>query len=259
MEFSEHGKEPFPLTTSQVWQHCARCISINLIAGLSLTLCACGGTTAPVTHQVAPARASEVFQSPFDRMSTLAMRDNLNSLYRLMHKLYQRNPRELHKSGYPNIDIAEQKIRHAIEHNQALPALQGLKEVQALSYVLSPHFNGDRVGGFIYAIATMLITAHGGRTEFYLTDKVEAQYIHNAARNMEKAAWLLSQRKDVQGQPLLLSNEISEDGRNLSFAVEFGKIVARLDLMVQVLEEQNRRIGVNYAHSLLFINFLPVQ
>lgn len=41
--------------------------------------------------------------------------------------------------------------------------------------------------------------------------------------------------------------------------MEFGKITARLDLLAHVLEERYRRIGVNYAHGLLFLNFLPVQ
>ena len=40
---------------------------------------------------------------------------------------------------------------------------------------------------------------------------------------------------------------------------EFGKIVARLDLITQMLDKRYRRIGLNYAQSLLFLNFLPVQ
>ena len=139
------------------------------------------------------------------------------------------------------------------------PALAGRQDIVALSYALSPEFQGDRVGAFIYAIGSMLITAHGGRTQFYITDTIDAQFVHNAARNIEKATWLLATRRDAQGNSLLLSNELSENGRNLSFAVEFGKIVARLDYLSDVLDERYRRIGVNYAHSLLFLNFLPVQ
>ena len=45
----------------------------------------------------------------------------------------------------------------------------------------------------------------------------------------------------------------------LPLAVEFGKIVARLDLLTQMLDERYRRIGLNYAQSLLLMNFLPVQ
>ena len=112
---------------------------------------------------------------------------------------------------------------------------------------------------FTYAIGSMLVTAHGGRTEFYLTDSFNAQFIHNAARNLEKAGWMLSQRRDATGRLLLLSNEFSEQGNNLSYAVEFGKMVARLDLLTHVLEERYRRMGANYAQSLFLLNFLPVQ
>ena len=142
---------------------------------------------------------------------------------------------------------------------EPLPALGERRDLVALSYSLSPEFKGDRVGAFIYAIGSMLVTAHGGRTEFYMTDSINPQFVSNAARNIEKATWLLSKRQDANGVLLLFSNEISEEGSNLSFAVEFGKIVARLDLLTQMLDERYRRIGLNYAQSLLLMNFLPVQ
>ena len=200
-------------------------------------------------------KPGELLQTDADRMATLAMRNNLNSLYLLLDKLYQRNPGEWRKTGLPDRMAAEQAIHQAIELNQPLPQLGGRRDVAALSYSLSPGFQGDRVGAFIYSLGSMLITAHGGRTEFYLTDSLDAQFIHNAARNIEKAAWMLAQRRDDKGRLLLLSNA---EG-NLSYAVEFGKMTARLDLLTHVLEERYRRLGVNYAQSLLFLNFLPVQ
>ncbi|MDQ7984041.1 hypothetical protein QYS36_03705 [Pseudomonas sp. G34] len=205
------------------------------------------------------ASPGELFQTHSDRMATIGMRSNLNSLYRLMDKLYQRNPREWRKTGLASRAVALQAVQQAIEQGRPPPALAGRQDIVALSYALSPEFQGDRVGAFIYAIGSMLITAHGGRTQFYITDTIDAQFVHNAARNIEKATWLLATRRDAQGNPLLLSNELSDNGRNLSFAVEFGKIVARLDYLSDVLDERYRRIGVNYAHSLLFLNFLPVQ
>jgi hypothetical protein len=209
--------------------------------------------------QVRNGQPQEFLQTSVDRMATLAMRDNLNSLYRLMGKLYMRNPEELRKSGFLDIKTAVKQVRMAIEQQQPLPVLGGRKDLAALSYAMSPEFLGDRVGAFIYAIGSMLVTAHGNRLEFYMTDAINPTFVHNAARNIEKATWILSQRQNKDGQPLLFSNEISEEGSNLSFAVEFGKIVARLDLITQMLDERYRRIGLNYAQSLLFLNFLPVQ
>ncbi|WP_052080904.1 hypothetical protein [Pseudomonas sp. ML96] len=228
-----------------------------LALGVALGLGGCSGQLdhASIISKTTELKPGELLQSDVDRMATLAMRNNLNSLYLLLGKLYQRNPREWRKTGLPNRTAAEQAIHQAIELNQPLPQLGGRRDVAALSYSLSPDFQGDRVGAFIYSLGSMLITAHGGRTEFYLTDSFDAQFIHNAARNIEKAAWMLAQRRDDQGRPLLLSN----DEGNLSYAVEFGKMTARLDLLTHVLEERYRRLGVNYAQSLLFINFLPVQ
>jgi hypothetical protein len=201
----------------------------------------------------------ELFQTHTDRVATLGMRTNLDALYRLMGKLYRRNPNEWRKTGAPNVQVAEQRIRLAIEQQQPLRELGGRSDIAALAYILGPDYRGDRVGGFIYALGSMVITAHGGQTNFYMTDVLNAQYIHNAARNMEKASWMLANRKDPQGHPWLLSNEMSVQGQNLSYAIEFGKIVARLDLLTEVLDESGRRMGVSYAQSLLFMNFLPVQ
>jgi hypothetical protein len=212
-----------------------------------------------VAKQLSNGKPDEFFQTSVDRMATLGMRANLQSLYLLMNKLYLRNPSQWRQSGYPDAVSAAREIRLAIENRRPLPALGERRDLAALSYSLSPEFRGDRVGAFIYAIGSMIVTAHGGRTEFYLTDSINPQFVSNAARNIEKATWLLSQRQDANGVLLLFSNEISEEGSNLSFAVEFGKVVARLDLLTQLLDERYRRIGVNYAQSLLLMNFLPVQ
>lgn len=212
-----------------------------------------------IVGQFREGRPQEFLQTSVDRMATLAMRDNLDSLYLLMNKLYLRNPQELKKSGFLDARTAGKQVRLAIEQQQPLPTLGGKKDLAALSYAMSPQFLGDRVGAFIYAIGSMLVTAHGNRLEFYMTDAINPTFVNNAARNIEKATWILGQRQHESGEPLLFSNELSEEGSNLSFAVEFGKIVARLDLLTQMLDERYRRIGLNYAQSLLFLNFLPVQ
>ncbi|GLX15159.1 hypothetical protein Pstr01_33980 [Pseudomonas straminea] len=240
---------------------CGFCWRAIVLATLVLGLSGCMHNQAngPFSSNSIAASPGELFQTHSDRMATIGMRNNLNSLYRLMDKLYQRNPREWQKTGLASRQAAVLAVRQSIEKGRPPPALAGRQDIAALSYALGPEFEGDRVGAFIYAIGSMVVTAHGGRTEFYITDTIDAQFVHNAARNIEKATWLLGTRRDVQGNPLLLSNELSENGRNLSFAVEFGKIVARLDYLSDVLDERYRRIGVNYAHSLLFLNFLPVQ
>jgi hypothetical protein len=209
----------------------------------------------------ASASGREMGQSDTDRIATLAMRDNLNSLYLLMDKLYRRNPAEWKKTAASR-EESERRVREAIEQRQPWPALQGKRDIKALSLSLSPEFSGDRVAAFIYSSADMIIAAHGGKTEFFLVDSLDAQYIYNAARNIEIAVWLLGSRRNAAGAPLLLSDDIAENGRNLSFEREFGKIVGRLDLVAEFATEKYRRAGINYVQNILgasFLQFLPVR
>lgn len=227
---------------------------------IGLTACA----SAPTPHGVVagePFSMQEVLQSDSNRIATLAMRDNIDSLMRLMDKLYQRNPSEWRKTA-PTREAAMAKVRAAILERQAWPALEEQRDIAGLSKALSPEFTGDRVGAFIYAMGDMLITAHGGRTSFTLVDGVHAQHIYNAARNIEIANWVLNTRKNDKGQLLLLSNHMSEQERNLSFEREVGKLIARLDLVASFGTERVRRAAIGFGQSLVagpFLPFLPVR
>lgn len=210
----------------------------------------------------APMTSSELAQSDVNRMATLGMRDNLDSLMRLADKLYRRNPAEWRKTSTTSRDAALAQLRTAVEQRMPWTDLQGKRDIAALSLALGPDFRGDRVAAFIYASADMLVTAHGGKTSFYLTDALDAQYIYNAARNIEIAVWMLSNRRNAANQPLLLADEINERERNLSFEREFGKIIGRLDLLSVVLTEKYRRAVITYVQNLLggaFLQFLPVR
>ncbi|MES2414056.1 MAG: hypothetical protein V4614_09660 [Pseudomonadota bacterium] len=222
------------------------------------------GPVAPTSRGEAPSApmtSSELAQSDVNRMATLGMRENLDSLLRLADKLYRRNPAEWRK-GSASRDAALEKLRAAVAGLTGWTDLQGRRDIAALSLALGPEFRGDRVAAFVYASADMLVTAHGGKTAFYLTDHLDAQYVYNAARNIEIAVWMLSNRKNAVGQPLLLADEISERERNLSFEREFGKIIGRLDLLSVVLTEKYRRAVITYVQNLLggtFLQFLPVR
>lgn len=235
-------------------------------AGL-LACAALAGCGAPApTHrgevQGATTTAGELAQSDVNRMATLGMRSNLDSLYRLLDKLYRRNPAEWRKTNPLGRDQAAAQVRAAIEQQQPWAPLQGQRDIAALALALSPGFAGDRVAAFIYATADMVITAHGGKTEFFLIDGLDAQHLYNAARNVETAVWMLSQRRGATGQPLLLADEINASERNLSFEREFGKVIARLDLLAAVVTEKYRRAAISYVQGLVggtFLQFLPVR
>lgn len=203
--------------------------------------------------------ADQLVQTDFNRTVTLEVRDNLASLYSLLDKLYRRNPREWRKTGAPDHATAVARVRHAIEVRIPPADLSGLHDIQILAVSLDPNYSGDRVGAFIYGLADTIIAAHNGKTRLYATDALDGQRVYNAARNVEAAAWLLASRRNNQGEPLLLANEMSPQATNLSFEREFGAIIGRLDLIANLLGENSRRIGINYAQGLLLFNFLPVR
>ena len=61
------------------------------------------------------------------------------------------------------------------------------------------------------------------------------------ARNLEIAAWKLANARDEKGKLYLLSNEINDKDKNLSFEREFGKMIGRTDLYAVALSEKSER------------------
>lgn len=245
--------------------HAAACRHSALrIHAFAMALLLVGCSSAPTTHGKVEGerfQAGELVQSDSSRMATLAMKENLDSLMRLMDKLYRRNPGEWKKTAASR-EAAMAYVRIAVMERQPWQALRGERDVAALSLALQPEFGGDRVAAFIYAAADTLITAHGARTSFTLVDGLDPQHIFNAARNLEIANWILNSRKSAAGQPLLLSNQLAEQERNLSFEREMGKIIGRLDLLASFTTERYRRSVIGYGQGLLagpFMQFLPVR
>ena len=236
-------------------------------ASTVLALALLGACAAPApAHkgevQGAEASTREWGQSDINRVATIAMRENLQALYRLADKLYRRNPTEWRKGGAPGRDEAVARLRTAIEQRSGWAPLQQRRDIDALALALAPEYADDRVAAFIHAMADMLIAAHGGKTEFFLIDGLDAQHLYNAARNLETAVWMLAQRRNARGGPLLLADEINAQERNLSYEREFGKIIARLDLLAQVTTEKYRRAVIGYVQGLAggtFLQFLPVR
>ena len=215
---------------------------------MSLTGCASDAPVDRGTVQGADFQAGEFLQSEGNRVTQAGMRANQVSLMLLADKLYRRNPAEWRKSAASR-EAALAKIEAAMQSGQAWTPLAGRRDVAALSLALSPEFNGDRVAAFILGCQDTIVTAHGGKREFYYLDGVDPQHVYNAARNMETALWVLNTRRGATGQPLLLANEIAGDNRNLSFEREFGKIIGRLDLLATYTTERYRRAVIGYVQG----------
>ena len=248
----------------------SRCISEPLrvvcrlaVVAIALLLPACGGIPSfssdgktSVPQQGDKSSVSQFGKSDIDRLADVQMRENTLSLRLLMTKLYKRNPRELKKSTSGTVD---EMVDWVFEggHGWRFKKINEAEGTVAIQQAFEPDFAGDRVLSFIAGVQTMLIKAHGGKAEFYMTDSIEPQKIYNAARNVELAAWKLSTSRNSAGQLYLLSNELSDTERNLTFEREFGKIVGRLDLYAETLSEKSERLITRVAQGLATALFLP--
>lgn len=201
---------------------------------------------------------NQLGKADFDRMADVEVRENTESLRLLMLKLYKRNPHELHKS---TPDAAEKMVKWVFDggaqHHYQFESINNLQGADAIFLAFKTDFAGDRVLAFIVGLQTMLLKAHGGKTDFYLSDSIDPQHMYNLARNIEIAAWKLSNARDELGTLYLLSNEINDKDKNLSFEREFGKMIGRTDLFAIALAEKSQRLISRVMQSLATAVFLP--
>ena len=191
-------------------------------------------------------------------MADVELAENTQSLKNLMLKLYKRNPNQLAKSTSDN---AEKMVAWVFEnepqHHWQFKEIDHKQGTEAIFLAFDANYKNDRVLPFIVGLHTMLLKAHGNKTEFYLTDKIEPQSVYNVARNIEIAAWKLSNARDANSNLYLISNEISDKDKNLSFEREFGKMIGRTDLYAISLAEKSQRLISRVMQSLATAVFLP--
>jgi hypothetical protein len=232
-----------------------------LVFAIAALTTACAANEPAKNGKVVPQQAdsssvSQLVKGDFDRLADVEMRENTQSLRLLMTKLYKRNPHELQKSTSGTV---EDMVGWVFEGGQdwKFKEIGEAQGTDAIFLTFKPEYQGDRVLPFIVGLQTMLITAHGGKTEFYFTDKLDPQKIYNASRNVEIAAWKISNARNEQGQLYLLTNEINEADRNLSFEREFGKIIGRTDLFAIALAEKSQRLITRVIQNFTTGLFLP--
>lgn len=203
---------------------------------------------------------NQLGKGDFDRMADVEIRENTESLRLLMLKLYKRNPHELQKS---TSDVAEKMVNWIFDgeaqHHYNFEAMNNLQGTEAIFLAFNPEYTGDRVLSFIVGLQTMLLKSHGGKTDFYLTDSIDPQHIYNVARNIEIAAWKLSNARNELGALYLLTNEINDKDHNLSFEREFGKMIGRTDLYAIALAEKSQRLISRVMQNLATAFFLPFK
>ena len=191
-------------------------------------------------------------------MADVELAENTQSLRILMTKLYKRNPQQLVKSTPDPVDkMVNWVFDGESQHHFKFKEIDNKQGTDAVFLAFDANYQGDRVLPFIVGLHTMLLSAHGNKQDFYLTDRIDPQNIYNAARNIEIAAWKLSTSRDIDGNLHLLTNELTQLERNLSFEREFGKMIGRTDLYAISLAEKSQRLISRVMQSIATAVFLP--
>ena len=244
-----------------------RAASTHCVLTLCVLLFAC--TATPTFPPAAPStgkrpqpperefRLSDLAKADIDIAAEVHSQECLASARLLMEKLYRRNPREWRKGSYPSMDAALARAFDARSEFH-FAELGNARGADAILLALKPEYGGDRVFAFGVGLASMVFLAYNGKTEFYLPESLDPQKLYNSARNIEIAAWKLANTRGARGEPLLLSNDIAGDVRNLSFEREFGKMIAYQDVMAQIAAQRTNRIIRRVVQILATAVFLPI-
>lgn len=229
-----------------------------LLTGLCLLTACAGSGTAPSKATRSNFHPSQLAKTDIDRIAEAHQREIFLSLRLLAEKLYRRNPQELKKGGQASVEAGVARIFEGW-HGWKFPELQGARGTQAIHLAFREDYQGDRVLAFIAGLGNMIQGAFNDKTEFFLTDDLYPQSLHNAARNVEIAVWKLSNARDARGNLLLLSNEGAGPVPNLSFEREFGKIIVSLDVLSKIVADKNNRTIVKVIQNLATAVFLPIR
>jgi len=229
-------------------------LKVVLSAALMLVLAGCAATRS--TNRAESYGNQEWLQSGANRVANLALRDNLESVRRVQTSLYRRNPREWRKWAASQ-DEAARRVWDLAMNDAPLPQLNGASGIDAVRAAFDLGYQGDRVAALVMGWTAMLKQANGNTWSQTMIDGVDAENAFRTARNVEISLWLLYARRDANGQPILLSTEISEQGRNLLVDRELSKVVARLDLLAAQADEKYRRAAMDFSQNWVMGSVAP--
>lgn len=225
---------------------------------VALTACATNSPPAGKGPASSEFKLNSLAKTEVDQIADLHYQASMEHLRVLAEKLYKRNPKEWKKNGLPSLEAAVARI-FAGDGLQNFPELDNKRGVDALYLTFREDFAGDRVLALCWGLRSMTLAAYNDKTDFYAWDELDPQKLYNAARNYEIAVWQLSNKRDSQGQLFLLSNEINEETRNLSFEREFGKLLAEHDMMAKIVAGRTNRTIVRVVQNLATAFFLPLS
>ncbi|MRI33664.1 hypothetical protein EOPP23_11775 [Endozoicomonas sp. OPT23] len=201
-------------------------------------------------------RVESLAKSEIDMVSDLHLKTADQLLKELTVKLYARNPRELEKNSF-SVEYRVKQLFGTYRLLESSPELNGSIGSDAILLSLDSQFSGDRVFALMFGLTGMIHASYNNKEEFFITDSLDEQKLHNSARNIEILLWRLKQANDENHSPLILTNGTGSE-INLSFERLFGKLIANQDMMAQLISRKNHRAIRNAVHTIGSFVFLPI-
>jgi len=109
----------------------------------------------------------------------------------------------------------------------------------------------------MYGLYTMIHKSYNSKCELFIPDSLNEQALYNSAKNIEIFVWRLNTRLKEDGHPLILTNSLEGEARNLSYERIFGKLISLQDTMALIVSRKTGRI---IKEVVLFTGmaFLPI-
>ncbi|MBM2830533.1 MAG: hypothetical protein HW411_1323 [Gammaproteobacteria bacterium] len=214
-------------------------------------------TTTPDGPKESRFNIKSLGKSDIDDVLDVHVREARQYLRELMIKLYKRNPKELKKSQYQDMDKNLARVFDEI-HNWNYEELNRQKSIDAIYLTFDDAYEGDRVFAFIVGLTSMIMAAYDNKTDFYLFDSIDPQKLYNSARNMEIAVWKLGHTTNENGELYLYSNSLPGEITNLSYERLFGKLVAIQDTIAIIIAGKTNRTIKTVIQSMATAVFLPI-
>jgi len=201
--------------------------------------------------------AQSLAKGDIDNVLDIYVHEVRQLLRELMVKLYKRNPKQLKKSPFNDIDKNVSRVfdKH---HDWSFRQLDYKESVDAIKMTFDDAYHGDRVFSFIVGLSSMLMASYGDKTDFYMLDDVDAQALYNSARNIEIAVWKLSNNRDKHGELFLYSNSLPGEETYLSYERLFGKLIANQDTIAIIMQSKNKRLIKKVFQKMATAVFLPI-
>lgn len=197
-------------------------------------------------------------KSDMDEVIELHQRAAMENLKALMVKLYYRNPTGRHDIKLRTIEASVNLI-FSSSNDDYYPQWKSFKATDIVRIALDESYQGsDRILAFIVGLRKMILASYDNHTEFFYLTSIDAQKLYNSARNIEIAAWMLAEKRDVHGKLLLLSDSLEQENRNLSFQRLIGQIIATQDNLATIMANKSGRLLKNVVVTAASMVFLPI-